>query len=189
MQSRFGGDSEFPSDTSVMHHHACGAAFHLERLGETNGCAIGGGAPCTEDHTGRPMHPFSEVEKKFGITLRSHRMPVATYGQITVANLTRNTDDGNLMPRVDQRCRGCKISNGCAESDASQTRMLTREFVLGAHPVVDRELIESLAQGIDRIGVDTNTGGHRMEAAQWLGWGRNTLTRKIQELKLDTGKH
>jgi hypothetical protein len=28
-----------------------------------------------------------------------------------------------------------------------------------------------------------------MEAAQWLGWGRNTLTRKIQELKLDTGKH
>ena len=27
-----------------------------------------------------------------------------------------------------------------------------------------------------------HTGGHRMEAAQWLGWGRNTLTRKIQEL-------
>ena len=30
-----------------------------------------------------------------------------------------------------------------------------------------------------------HTGGHRMEAAQWLGWGRNTLTRKIQELGLD----
>jgi len=27
-----------------------------------------------------------------------------------------------------------------------------------------------------------------MEAAQWLGWGRNTLTRKIQELKLDGDK-
>ena len=24
-----------------------------------------------------------------------------------------------------------------------------------------------------------------MEAAQWLGWGRNTLTRKIQELGMD----
>jgi DNA-binding NtrC family response regulator len=24
-----------------------------------------------------------------------------------------------------------------------------------------------------------------MEAAQWLGWGRNTLTRKIQELGLE----
>jgi len=33
-----------------------------------------------------------------------------------------------------------------------------------------------------------HTGGHRMEAAQWLGWGRNTLTRKIQELKLDPEK-
>ena len=29
------------------------------------------------------------------------------------------------------------------------------------------------------------TGGHRMEAAARLGWGRNTLTRKIQELGLD----
>ena len=24
-----------------------------------------------------------------------------------------------------------------------------------------------------------------MEAAQWLGWGRNTLTRKIQELGME----
>ena len=30
-----------------------------------------------------------------------------------------------------------------------------------------------------------HTGGHRTEAAQWLGWGRNTLTRKIQELGLE----
>jgi two-component system nitrogen regulation response regulator GlnG len=30
-----------------------------------------------------------------------------------------------------------------------------------------------------------HTGGHRMEAAAWLGWGRNTLTRKIQELGLE----
>ena len=31
----------------------------------------------------------------------------------------------------------------------------------------------------------THTGGHRIEAAQRLGWGRNTLTRKIQELGLE----
>jgi two-component system nitrogen regulation response regulator GlnG len=30
-----------------------------------------------------------------------------------------------------------------------------------------------------------HTAGHRMEAARWLGWGRNTLTRKIQALGLD----
>jgi two-component system nitrogen regulation response regulator GlnG len=32
------------------------------------------------------------------------------------------------------------------------------------------------------------TGGHRIEAAQLLGIGRNTITRKIQELGLDDGK-
>ena len=31
-------------------------------------------------------------------------------------------------------------------------------------------------------------GGRRIEAAQLLGLGRNTLTRKIQELGLDAGK-
>src|SRR5207237_5388951 len=64
---------------------------------------------------------------------------------------------------------------------------------------LDRELAQSLSRGERRVGERlekefertlilralAHTGGHRMEAAQWLGWGRNTLTRKIQELKLD----
>ncbi|MCG8371785.1 MAG: nitrogen regulation protein NR(I), partial [Proteobacteria bacterium] len=29
------------------------------------------------------------------------------------------------------------------------------------------------------------TNGHRQEAARLLGWGRNTLTRKIKALHLD----
>ena len=33
-----------------------------------------------------------------------------------------------------------------------------------------------------------HTGGRRIEAAQLLGWGRNTLTRKIQELGLNGGE-
>ena len=33
-----------------------------------------------------------------------------------------------------------------------------------------------------------HTGGRRIEASQLLGLGRNTLTRKIQELRLDAGK-
>ena len=67
---------------------------------------------------------------------------------------------------------------------------------------LDRELAQALARGERAVGdrlekefertlilrALAHTGGHRMEAAQWLGWGRNTLTRKIQELKLDTGK-
>jgi two-component system nitrogen regulation response regulator GlnG len=64
---------------------------------------------------------------------------------------------------------------------------------------LDRELAQALARGERGIGQRLekefektlilralqHTGGRRMEAAQWLGWGRNTLTRRIQELKLD----
>jgi two-component system nitrogen regulation response regulator GlnG len=32
-----------------------------------------------------------------------------------------------------------------------------------------------------------HTGGRRQDAARLLGWGRNTLTRKIKELQLDLG--
>ena len=64
---------------------------------------------------------------------------------------------------------------------------------------LDRELAQALARGERNVGdrleqefertlilrALAHTGGHRMEAAQWLGWGRNTLTRKIQELGLE----
>ncbi|MEO8346644.1 MAG: nitrogen regulation protein NR(I) [Betaproteobacteria bacterium] len=64
---------------------------------------------------------------------------------------------------------------------------------------LDRELAQALARGERDVGdrlerefektlirrALTHTGGHRMEAAAWLGWGRNTLTRKIQELGLE----
>ena len=32
-----------------------------------------------------------------------------------------------------------------------------------------------------------HTGGRKIEAANLLGWGRNTLTRKIQELGMEAG--
>ncbi len=64
---------------------------------------------------------------------------------------------------------------------------------------LDRELAEALNRGEHAVGERlarefektlivralAHTGGHRMEAAKWLGWGRNTLTRKIQELGLE----
>jgi two-component system nitrogen regulation response regulator GlnG len=64
---------------------------------------------------------------------------------------------------------------------------------------LDRELGQALARGERNVGdrlehefektlirrALAHTGGHRMEAAAWLGWGRNTLTRKIQELGLE----
>jgi len=70
----------------------------------------------------------------------------------------------------------------------------------GWQEALDRELAHSLARGERNVGdrleqefektlirrALAHTGGHRMEAAAWLGWGRNTLTRKIQELGLET---
>jgi len=45
-----------------------------------------------------------------------------------------------------------------------------------ALPTFERTLIETALQ---------HTGGRRQEAARLLGWGRNTLTRKLKELELD----
>jgi len=64
---------------------------------------------------------------------------------------------------------------------------------------LDRELSQALIRGERNVGdrleqefektlirrALAHTGGHRMEAAAWLGWGRNTLTRKIQDLGLE----
>jgi two-component system nitrogen regulation response regulator GlnG len=70
---------------------------------------------------------------------------------------------------------------------------------VGWQQALDRELAQALTRGERNVGdrleqefektlirrALAHTGGHRMEAAAWLGWGRNTLTRKIQELGLE----
>jgi two-component system, NtrC family, nitrogen regulation response regulator GlnG len=64
---------------------------------------------------------------------------------------------------------------------------------------LDSELARALAQGERAVGdrlqrefertlirrALAHTGGHRMDAAARLGWGRNTLTRRIQQLGMD----
>jgi len=75
----------------------------------------------------------------------------------------------------------------------------TRPGEAGWQHGLDRELAAALARGEKSVGdrlerefemtlirrALMHTGGHRMDAAQWLGWGRNTLTRKIQELGME----
>ncbi|MHB8745009.1 MAG: nitrogen regulation protein NR(I) [Gammaproteobacteria bacterium] len=53
-----------------------------------------------------------------------------------------------------------------------------RDLLGVATPIYERTLIEVALQ---------RTGGRRQDAAKLLGWGRNTLTRKIKELGMDTG--
>jgi len=51
-----------------------------------------------------------------------------------------------------------------------------------------RRLLDDALPTLETIMIETaleHTGGHRQEAARLLGWGRNTLTRKIKELGLE----
>ena len=49
-------------------------------------------------------------------------------------------------------------------------------------------ILEDAMPRFERIMIDTalaKTSGKRQEAAKLLGWGRNTLTRKIKELAME----
>lgn len=52
----------------------------------------------------------------------------------------------------------------------------------------DTDIIGDALPRFERILIETalkQTNGHRQEASRLLGWGRNTLTRKIKELEMD----
>ncbi len=49
-------------------------------------------------------------------------------------------------------------------------------------------ILDQLQPAIETILITTalqHTGQRKIEAAKLLGWGRNTLTRKLKELKID----
>ncbi|ABV89240.1 nitrogen regulation protein NR(I) [Shewanella pealeana] len=52
----------------------------------------------------------------------------------------------------------------------------------------DSDLLTEVQPAFERILLETalkHTNGHKQEAAKRLGWGRNTLTRKLKELEMD----
>jgi two-component system nitrogen regulation response regulator GlnG len=52
-----------------------------------------------------------------------------------------------------------------------------------AKPLLD-EALPAFERALIRVALK-HTQGHRQEAARLLGWGRNTLTRKLKELGMD----
>lgn len=67
-------------------------------------------------------------------------------------------------------------------------RMILKQQVAQALQRGDQNILETLSQQFERTLISQalqHTGGRRIEAATLLGMGRNTLTRKIQELGLD----
>ncbi len=69
-----------------------------------------------------------------------------------------------------------------AASGASDWRKLLEEWALGRYlegaEGIDREVEQALIRAALAA-----TGGRKQEAARLLGWGRNTLTRKLKELE------
>jgi two-component system nitrogen regulation response regulator GlnG len=67
------------------------------------------------------------------------------------------------------------------------TRMLAawadRQLHRGEEPLLDTALPE-FEKTLIEIAL-SKTNGHRQEAAKLLGWGRNTLARKMKSLHLD----
>ncbi|MDH4273438.1 MAG: nitrogen regulation protein NR(I), partial [Gammaproteobacteria bacterium] len=52
----------------------------------------------------------------------------------------------------------------------------------------EQALLDTATPTFERIMIETamqRAGGHRQDAAKLLGWGRNTLTRKIKELGME----
>ncbi len=70
--------------------------------------------------------------------------------------------------------------------EASLRRWADQKFASG-----DETLLHDAIPRFERIMIDValqHTGGRRQDAAKLLGWGRNTLTRKIKELGMDDRK-
>ena len=98
---------------------------------------------------------------------------------LTVMAPGQNVDVNDLPPEV----RETKAALGEGDWRDLLDREVSHQLALGKQGIID-ELIRDFERVLIRRALQ-HTGGRRIEAATLLGWGRNTLTRKIQELKLD----
>jgi len=92
---------------------------------------------------------------------------------------------GNTVHRADlpPEFSGTGTPEAAADWESALKQWSRQAFAAGEQDValeaqrrLERQLLEQALQ---------HTGGHRQQAARLLGWGRNTLTRKIQALGLD----
>ncbi len=66
--------------------------------------------------------------------------------------------------------------------EASLTKLVRQQLAMGKQEVLD-DLLKRFEGVMLRVALD-HTGGHRQNAAKVLGWGRNTLTRKLKDLDI-----
>lgn len=100
---------------------------------------------------------------------------------LTVMAPGQNIDIADLPPELkDDSSKKAGVISSWQQALANEvTDMLQRG---------DQNILEHLSQEFERILIHqalSHTGGRRIEAATQLGMGRNTLTRKIQEMGMD----
>ncbi|HQR61174.1 MAG TPA: nitrogen regulation protein NR(I) [Methylophilaceae bacterium] len=99
---------------------------------------------------------------------------------LTVMAPGQNIDIADLPPEA-------REEHGRPANTASWQEALAQE-VADALSRGEQNILEARAQEFERIMIRKaleHTGGRRIEAATQLGMGRNTLTRKIQELEIE----
>jgi two-component system nitrogen regulation response regulator GlnG len=99
---------------------------------------------------------------------------------LTVMSPGKTIHMGDLPPELQTEPR---TSEGTEDWETALMRWTMQRLQQGGKPILDDAMPR-----FERIMIETTlkqTGGHRQEAARLLGWGRNTLTRKIKELGME----
>lgn len=103
---------------------------------------------------------------------------------LTVMAPGQTIDVKDLPPEMREEAP-VAIQNGAQNWIAALEQEIEAAFSRGEVGIID-----GLTQSFERALITralAKTAGKRIEAAHLLGWGRNTLTRKIQELGMDAG--
>jgi two-component system, NtrC family, nitrogen regulation response regulator GlnG len=99
---------------------------------------------------------------------------------LTVMAPGQTVDIGDLPSDIRVEAKSEQALGDWQKSLAREVDRMLAEGIAGVHGILsDRFESVLIRQALAR------TGGRRIEAAQLLGIGRNTLTRKVQDLKLD----
>ena len=84
-----------------------------------------------------------------------------------------------------------KQSSNIAESSSGSWEAILRDWANRQFADGRDDLLDEALPAFERTMIEaalTRTAGRRQDAARLLGWGRNTLTRKIKELDMDVAK-
>ena len=103
---------------------------------------------------------------------------------LTVMATGREVLIDDLPPELMEQAGGEKIAGSNWEQ--SLRNWADQQLSLG-----QRNLLDSAVPAFEKIMIETalkHTAGRRRDASELLGWGRNTLTRKIKELGMDDEK-